>query len=468
MTMSVLLWLGAHLLLHNLWIFLTVLLTKGLVLFGLAYAATKLFRSLPAEYKHTMWFVIILGFVLLPMGRLLVPVVPVPLPDLNGVSPFSRLVAVPVAYSERVISIIDAPRLAAPGGAAGAARRLLLLLPVSLWLAGVVFFLMRYVAGRVALRRLAKTCAVSPPHRHALAELVKQMGIRREVSVVCSSRCAIPLTYNWLHPRIVLPEVSRTWSAERLRAVLIHELTHIKRSDCLSNAVVYLVCAFLWFNPIAWLARELMLGEAEMTCDRSVLTTGMRGTEYASAIVDIVRAAQGNILFPGAYGFLGRKSLLKERILRVLAPGSGSPASSLFRTGKALLFCIALLLPLLAITYSLGAGEKLYGMWVQKGVAGYYKFSWNADGRGQQYDKTAPNDPCNEGEFIIEKQWSDPKGNTWYNLKAKWSSMPVPWYALISVDRSGKICEFDASYSGYPQEFSGPAGTGNHQLYVKQ
>jgi len=59
--MSFLLWLGAHLFLHNLWIVLTAFLTKGLILFGLAYGATKLFPSLLAEHKHTIWFLIILS-----------------------------------------------------------------------------------------------------------------------------------------------------------------------------------------------------------------------------------------------------------------------------------------------------------------------------------------------------------------------------------------------------------------------
>ena len=467
MTMSLLLWLGAHLFVHNLWIFMTVFLTKGLILFSLAYTATKLFPSLPAEIKHTMWLLIVLGFVLLPVGRLFMPVLPVTLPDSNGMGLISRLVAVPVAYNERVISIIDAQRIVASGGTVDAGRRVLLLLPVGLWLTGTVFFLLRYVGGRITLRRLAISRAASPPARLALRELVERMRIHRKVSLVYSTRCAIPLTYDWLHPRIVLPLVSCTWTAERLRAVLVHELTHVKRSDCLSHAAVYFVCAFLWFNPFVWLARELMLREAEMSCDRSVLTTGIRGTEYASTIVEVVRAARGKLLFPGGYG-LGKKNLLKERILRVLAVGSGSQPSALRRTGRAFLFCLFLLLPLFAITYSLGAGEYLYGTWVQRGDAGYYKFSWNADGRGQQYDKSMPNSPCNEGEFVIEKQWSDPKGNTWYNLRAKWTSMPVPWYALIRVDRSGKVSEFDASYSGYPRGFSGPVGAGMHQLYAKQ
>jgi hypothetical protein len=222
---------------------------------------------------------------------------------------------------------------------------------------GVVFFIVRYLGGRVALWRLAVSPAVSPPLRLPLEELARRMRIRRKLSVVYSTRCAIPLTYGWLHPRIVLPRASRAWPNERLRAVLIHELTHIKRADSLGNTFVYFVCAFLWFNPFAWLAREFMLRESEMSCDRSVLATGTRGTEYASTIVDLARAAQGNLLLPGAYGFLGKKSLLAKRISRVLTPGSASQSIARVRTGRMLLFCFSLLLPIFAITYSLKVGK---------------------------------------------------------------------------------------------------------------
>ena len=355
--MSFLLWLGGHLFLHNLWIFLMVFLTKGLILFGLACAAMKLFPAMLAEHKHTIWFLIILGFVLLPVGRLFVHLVPFNFPDSNGAHSVSRLVTLPLAYSERVTSIIDSSSVTL-GTVVKAPQRLLLLLPVSLWLLGVAFFIVRYVGGRVALGRLAVVPAASQPLQLPVGELAWRMRIHREVSVVSSTRCAIPLTYGWLYPRIMLPAASRAWPDERLRAVLIHELTHIKRADCLCNAVVYLVCAFLWFNPFAWLARAFMLREAEMSCDRSVLTTGMRGTEYASTIVDLARAAHGNLLLPGAYGIVGKESLLKERIRRVL--DSGRQSSSLVRTGRTLLFCLSLLLLLFATTYFLKAGEKLH------------------------------------------------------------------------------------------------------------
>jgi beta-lactamase regulating signal transducer with metallopeptidase domain len=354
--MSLLLWLASQLFLHNLLTALTVFLTKGLILFGLAYVATRFFPSLSAEHKHSIWFLIVLGLVVLPVGRLFVPLVPITLHYSNPHS-LSRLLALPVSFTERVGSIIDASS-ANVGSSGVSAPRLFLLLPAGLWLAGLVIFILRYMGGRISLSRLAVVQADSQLLRLSLVELAGRMRIKREVSVVYCSRCAIPLTYGLLHPRIMLPSASRGWPAERLRAVVVHELAHIKRADWLCNTVTYFVCAFLWFNPLAWLAREYMLREAEICCDRSVLISGMKATEYVSAMVGIARDAKGQFLLPGAYGIIGTKSLLRERIVRVL--DLGRRPSTLGRTGKPLLLCFSLLLLLFATTYSLRAGGKLH------------------------------------------------------------------------------------------------------------
>jgi beta-lactamase regulating signal transducer with metallopeptidase domain len=354
--MSLLLWLAAQLFLHNLLTTLTVFITKGLVLFALAYVATRFFPSLSAEHKHSIWFLIVLGLVVLPVGRLFVPLVPITLGYSNAHS-LSGFLNLPVSFTEKVGSIIDAS--SAKGSPSGmTAPRLFLLLPAGLWLVGLVIFSLRYVGGRISLSRLAVVQADSQLLRLPLEELASRMRIRREVSVVYSSRCAIPLTYGLLHPRIMLPSASIGWPAERLRAVVVHELAHIKRADWLCNTLAYFVCAILWFNPLAWLARAYMLREAEICCDRSVLLSGMKATEYASAMVRIARDAKGHFLLPGAYGIIGAKSLLRNRIVRVL--DSSGRSRTLGRTGTLLLLGFSLLLMLFATTYSLRAVGKLH------------------------------------------------------------------------------------------------------------
>ncbi len=58
------------------------------------------------------------------------------------------------------------------------------------------------------------------------------------------------MTVGVLRPQIVLPIEHRRWDSSLLYAVLEHEISHVRRRDCLSQFLVGLVCVGNWFNPL--------------------------------------------------------------------------------------------------------------------------------------------------------------------------------------------------------------------------
>jgi hypothetical protein len=100
---------------------------------------------------------------------------------------------------------------------------------------------------------------------------------------------------------------------------LRHELAHVRRSDCLAQALAGLVCALYWFNPVAWLAAARMRVERERACDDLVVALGTtRPSEYAGHLLQIAR--QWSAAPSGALPVAKRSGL--EQRLRALLDGA--------------------------------------------------------------------------------------------------------------------------------------------------
>ena len=146
------------------------------------------------------------------------------------------------------------------------------------------------------------------------------MEIRRPVSLLCTRDAEIPATWGLLRPVILVPADVAEWSDERCRVVLLHELAHIRRMDWLTLLMARLVRILYWYHPLVWLAARMQRIEAEQSCDDQVLSAGLKPSDYARQLLDIVVAFRR----PGYSGLaavaMARKSSLEGRVLSILDP----------------------------------------------------------------------------------------------------------------------------------------------------
>jgi len=135
---------------------------------------------------------------------------------------------------------------------------------------------------------------------------------------------------------VIMPTDADGWSESRLRIVLLHELAHVKRRDCLTHMLGQAACAFHWFNPLAWLAVKRARTERERACDDLVLARGTRGSDYADQLLEMARVLRGDrfpALLGGASLAMAHRSQLEGRLIAILDPRV--PRSGLTR-GRAL------------------------------------------------------------------------------------------------------------------------------------
>src|SRR6185436_13202681 len=121
-------------------------------------------------------------------------------------------------------------------------------------------------------------------------EIAAAMGVGR-VTFLESAGSSMPFVSGVFRPLVVMPVEASTWTSERLRAVLLHELAHVRRHDCLTQLLARVACALYWFHPLVWLAAHRLRVERERACDDVVLISGVRGSEYGHHLVEIARSA---------------------------------------------------------------------------------------------------------------------------------------------------------------------------------
>lgn len=92
---------------------------------------------------------------------------------------------------------------------------------------------------------------------------------------------------------LVLPE--RAYTEEELTLIFQHELVHISREDSIMKFTMTFWAAFMWFNPLAWIALRLCAEDLELSCDEAVLYGRPAETrmKYAGLLLHTAAKQQG-------------------------------------------------------------------------------------------------------------------------------------------------------------------------------
>ena len=192
---------------------------------------------------------------------------------------------------------------------------------VVLWATGAGLALLWLSNGIIATSRLRRTGARSTAGWTDDARAIAAaMGVGR-VTFLESAGSSMPFVCGVIRPLVVMPVEASTWTSERLRAVLLHELAHVRRHDCLTQLLARVACAIYWFHPLVWLAAHRLRLERERACDDVVLTSGVVGSAYGQHLVEIAKAAISPTSGIAAGGVaMAHRRRLEERLVSILDP----------------------------------------------------------------------------------------------------------------------------------------------------
>lgn len=198
------------------------------------------------------------------------------------------------------------------------------------WLTGAGGILLFGVLSfsRILSRFKATRQPVGEKLQALISQTAQEVGLRHEPQVWISASVSSPAVAGVLRPALLLPEgFDHAFTLSEVRLILRHELTHLKRHDLPVNALLCVLMALHWFNPLLWLAFFKVRADREAACDAQVLqdATHARRVEYGHALLKVESTFSPLSLSLGFVGIFQRGSALRSRIRSIATQRRAHP-----------------------------------------------------------------------------------------------------------------------------------------------
>jgi TonB family protein len=188
-------------------------------------------------------------------------------------------------------------------------------------LTGIAIRLLWLTVGALRLRTITRGASFDRSLDPLLRELSASLGT--EATIAISEAVESPSTVGVRRPLILLPRRVLSMPPSVQRAVIAHELVHVRRRDWLHTIAEEMWCALLWFHPAARLiASRLSLARETLVDETTILLTRDRRA-YAEALLAFAspqphagapttRTLRRGVDLPGVTPFIGTH--LSQRI----------------------------------------------------------------------------------------------------------------------------------------------------------
>lgn len=187
----------------------------------------------------------------------------------------------------------------------------------SLWQWGRYFIFLRWINSRCF--------EGSERVQGILTELVDRLSIRRKIRVKILSDSVGPAIVGLFTPTILLPKlIVEKLSDAELRALIAHELIHVRRGDLVWSLLQMIVNCLWWFHPVAgWLNRKLS-DATELCCDQETISSlRCDASTYARCLIRVLEQKHQLHIAPALPG-VRPMQVTVERLERIMSLKQGS------------------------------------------------------------------------------------------------------------------------------------------------
>src|SRR5688572_17669040 len=216
-----------------------IVLKGSLLMIAAAVTVALMFRA-SAATRHFIWTLTIAGLLMLPVMSMTLPAWEIAL-RIAPVETRAAMDAIQSIGTTRLVPARVAPDVDSDVRVDNLSSRrsslpwLALLVPIYA-LVGLMLLARVAVQRSMAHRIVRESTALTDGEWTArLEECAARIGVTRPVALLRSRVQLMPITTGTLTTSIVVPAGADAWDSDRRRAVLLHELAHIARRDCLTQ-----------------------------------------------------------------------------------------------------------------------------------------------------------------------------------------------------------------------------------------
>lgn len=174
---------------------------------------------------------------------------------------------------------------------------------------------LRVLTGILAVRRVVvRAASISDRGLSELVDILRaELSCRTPIRLLESRELATAATTGWRQPAILLPTEWRTWTDLERRAVLAHEIAHVRSRDFLACIAAQCSLAMHFYHPVVhWLVHTLRM-DLELAADAAASSI-VGPTQYLRTLANMALRQQDRPLGWPARTFLPTRGTFLRRI----------------------------------------------------------------------------------------------------------------------------------------------------------
>jgi Antirepressor regulating drug resistance, predicted signal transduction N-terminal membrane component len=136
-----------------------------------------------------------------------------------------------------------------------------------------------------------------------------KLGVNANITVIYSDKLNSPAVFGLFSKKIIIsPELIKGLAPEELHYIFMHEVSHIKRHDLITDGLIILLQVIYWFNPLIWYALSQMKQDCEIACDATALAFLQQEDrkKYGLTMINLLELLSEPHWAPGTLGFISK------------------------------------------------------------------------------------------------------------------------------------------------------------------